>query len=84
VFDLLGQNRAISQNLTDTFFQTTQSLVLTRYFLLTFTYTLRSFKGGAAAGQTPAGNPDNENPRGRFRQNFPGGFPGGGFPRGGQ
>lgn len=41
VFDLLNQNAAVSQNLTDTYFQTTQSLALQRYFLLTFTYTLR-------------------------------------------
>ncbi|WP_266366750.1 outer membrane beta-barrel protein [Tellurirhabdus rosea] len=85
VFDLLGQNRAISQNLTDTYFQTTQSLVLQRYFMLTFTYTIRQFKGAAASNQNGENNQNEENQRGRFRGNFPGGGApggGGGFPRG--
>jgi len=78
VFDILGQNRAISQTLSDTYFQTTQSLVLRRYAMLTFTYNIRQFKGGAA-NAAPENAPE-ENQRNRFR----GGFPGGGMPGGGR
>ncbi|WP_234734336.1 TonB-dependent receptor [Tellurirhabdus bombi] len=79
VFDLLKQNSSISQNLTDTYFQTTQSLVLQRYFMLTFTYTLRQFKGGSR-NNNQEGENNRENFRERFRER--GGFPGGGRPGG--
>ncbi|WP_421830911.1 outer membrane beta-barrel protein [Larkinella sp.] len=51
VFDLLRQNARISQVLTDTYFQTSQSKLLQRYFLLTFTYTIRPLKKGNLSEQ---------------------------------
>ncbi|PWJ57907.1 carboxypeptidase-like protein [Dyadobacter jejuensis] len=43
VFDLLKQNVSIKRNIADTYVQDTQSNVLQRYFLLTFTYNIRRF-----------------------------------------
>lgn len=40
VNDLLNQNQAIGRNVGDNYIQDTRSLVLKRYFLLTFTYNL--------------------------------------------
>jgi len=48
VFDLLGQNQSISRNVTETYIEDVQNVVLQRYFMLTFTYNLRNF-GTAAA-----------------------------------
>jgi hypothetical protein len=48
VFDLLGQNRSIERNVTETYIEDEQNEVLRRYFMLTFTYNLRNF-GTAAA-----------------------------------
>ncbi|WP_345264605.1 outer membrane beta-barrel protein [Nibrella viscosa] len=45
-FDLLKQNTSINRSLTDTYVEDTRSLVLQRYFMMTFTYTLRQFKVG--------------------------------------
>lgn len=39
--DLLGQNKSVSRSVTDTYIDDTQNEVLTRYILVTFTYTLR-------------------------------------------
>ncbi|HEV7348628.1 outer membrane beta-barrel protein [Telluribacter sp.] len=47
VFDLLKQNVSIRRNVTDIFVEDVQSNVLQRYFMLTFTYNLRHFSGGA-------------------------------------
>lgn len=43
VFDLLHQNKSVSQSVTTTYFQETRSKVLTRYFMLTFTYKFQYF-----------------------------------------
>jgi hypothetical protein len=43
VFDLLNQNVSITRNVTENYVQDVQTKVLTRYFMLTFTYNLRSF-----------------------------------------
>ncbi len=48
VFDLLGQNTSIARTITETYAQDVISNVLQRYFMLTFTYNLRFFKGGAS------------------------------------
>jgi len=45
IFDLLNQNVSIKRTQTDNYIQQTQTRVLTRYALLTFTYNLRSFGG---------------------------------------
>lgn len=45
VFDLLNQNQAISRTFTDNYTQDTYTNVLQQYFMLTFTYNIRNFKG---------------------------------------
>lgn len=57
VFDLLKQNNSLSVSQTDTYVQNSQSLVLQRYFLLTFTYSLRQFKVSANPGRPQFGMP---------------------------
>lgn len=42
-FDLLKQNRSVVRNVTDTYLEDVRSRVLTRYFMLSFGYNLRSF-----------------------------------------
>lgn len=44
VFDLLGENQSINQNVTAAYLEEIQTQVLQRYFMLTFTYKLRKFK----------------------------------------
>ncbi|HYD21116.1 MAG TPA: TonB-dependent receptor [Flavipsychrobacter sp.] len=73
-YDILKQNQAISRNITETYFEDVRTQVLTRYFMLTLTYTLRNFKGGA-----PQQNPDAEQrERDRVRPDFPRGDRSGG------
>ena len=43
-FDLLNQNTNVSRTITETYTEDIRSNNLTRYFMLTFTYTLRAFK----------------------------------------
>ena len=52
VFDLLKQNQSITRNVTETYIEDLQNQVLTRYFMLTFSYNLRNF-GKPAARATP-------------------------------
>ncbi|WP_066838536.1 outer membrane beta-barrel protein [Rufibacter ruber] len=47
VNDVLGQNVSVSRTLSDAFVQDVQSTVLQRFFLLTFSYNIRSFNGAA-------------------------------------
>ncbi|WP_128548327.1 TonB-dependent receptor [Larkinella soli] len=44
VFDLLNQNNSISRTFSETYLEDNRSLVLKRYFMLTFTYNLRHYK----------------------------------------
>lgn len=46
VFDLLNQNNSINREVTQTFVEDTRTQVLNRYFMLTFTYTIRAYKTG--------------------------------------
>jgi len=46
VTDILGQNNSINRMVTDFYIQDTQSQVLTRYVMLTFSYNFRSFQEG--------------------------------------
>jgi hypothetical protein len=48
VFDLLNQNNSIQRTITQLYSEDVQTNVLQRYFMLTFTYNLRFFKGGAS------------------------------------
>ncbi len=43
-FDLLNQNNSISRSITESYVEDVRSMVLNRYFLLTFTYTIRNFR----------------------------------------
>lgn len=45
-FDLLKQNNSVSTTVSETYIENNLTNVLTRYFMLTFTYNLRSFTGG--------------------------------------
>jgi hypothetical protein len=45
VYDLLNQNKSISRTVEQNYIQDTRTQVLTRYFMLTFTYNLRKFAG---------------------------------------
>lgn len=47
-FDILGQNQSVIRNITETYLEDLENSILTRYFMLSFTYQLRSFKGGQA------------------------------------
>ena len=44
VFDLLKQNRSISQSVTATYLEETRTQVLQQFFMLKLTYQLRKFK----------------------------------------
>ncbi|SDL75514.1 Carboxypeptidase regulatory-like domain-containing protein [Siphonobacter aquaeclarae] len=47
IFDLLNQNNSISRNTTETYVEDNRTLVLKRYFMLTFTYNVRNFRSAA-------------------------------------
>jgi hypothetical protein len=51
VNDLLKQNISIQRNITDLFVEDVQSMVLQRYFMLTFTWNIRNFAGGNMSRQ---------------------------------
>lgn len=44
VFDILDQNNSISRNVTETYIEDEETTILRRYFLLTLSYNIRSFK----------------------------------------
>ncbi len=81
-FDVLKQNVAISSSASNGQFITSSSNNLTRYFMLTFTYNLRSFAGQQQQrGQQRGMFPEGMRPQGGG--NFGGGFGGGQQRRGG-
>jgi len=43
VFDILNQNKAIQRNITETYIEDTQSNILQRYYMLTFTYNIKKY-----------------------------------------
>ncbi len=45
-FDLLKQNNSVTTTVAETYIENNLTNVLTRYFMLTFTYNLRNFTGG--------------------------------------
>ena len=47
VYDLLKQNNNIQRNINEVYIQDVRSNVLQQYFMLTFTYNIRHFSGGA-------------------------------------
>jgi len=64
-FDLLNQNVSISRNVAENYIEDVQNMVLSRYFMVSFTYFLNKF----------GGNTKGENKGQRMR--IPGGGPGG-------
>lgn len=44
VFDIFDQNKNITRNITETYYEDSRANVLTRYFMLTVTYNLKFFK----------------------------------------
>ncbi len=70
VFDLLNQNKSITRSVTSSYVQDQTNTVLQQYFMLTFTYKLKTFGKGKAPG----------NDRGDENRHFggPGGPPFGG------
>jgi hypothetical protein len=67
VYDLLGQNNSVSRNVTEIYVEDTERLVLRRYVMLSFTYNLRHFRGGATMDDFDLGESDNNNRRRRRR-----------------
>jgi hypothetical protein len=47
-YDLLNQNRSITRNVTQTYFEDVRTNVLTRYVMFNLTYNLRSLNGNEA------------------------------------
>lgn len=43
-FDVLNQNNSITRNVTDIYTEDVETVVLNRYFMLSFTYTFKQFK----------------------------------------
>lgn len=82
VYDLLNQNVSITRNITQNYIQDVQNKVLTRYFMLTFTYNLRRFGDGKMPSFRGRGDggPDGG---GRGQGGGRGGFGGGRGGRGG-
>lgn len=56
VFDLLNQNQSLSRNVVGNTIQDISTVVLKRYFMISFTYNLRSFGAPAANMQRGPGN----------------------------
>ncbi|MGV3503810.1 MAG: outer membrane beta-barrel protein [Adhaeribacter sp.] len=82
VFDALGQNKGFRQNVGVESIEEVQSMVLQRYYMLTFTYNIRKFGNGSAAPAGPGDGRDRGNwNRGDGRRGD--GPPGGGYPGGG-
>ena len=69
VFDLLKQNQSITRTVYNGYIEDVQSVVLTQYFMLTFTYSLKNF--GKAA--KPSEKPDNKEEINRLIPRGPGG-----------
>ncbi len=84
-FDLLKQNNNIQVNNTAAYFETTQTNILQRYFMVMFTYNIRSFNGASRDDTAPSEErrPQGQRPGG-FGPPAGGGRPGGyGPPAGG-
>ncbi|WP_207497208.1 TonB-dependent receptor [Aridibaculum aurantiacum] len=55
VFDLLNMNQSLTRNVEQNFIEDVRTQVLTRYFLLSFTYNLRRFSGGGGGRPSMGG-----------------------------
>ncbi|WP_139925876.1 TonB-dependent receptor [Hymenobacter sp. DG01] len=81
-FDLLGQNNSIQRNITAAYTEDIQTNILQRYFMLMFTYNIRSFGGSGRPDALPGPGgprPDGQRPGGQRPGGFGGPPPGGGM-----
>ncbi|RRB06557.1 outer membrane beta-barrel protein [Larkinella rosea] len=62
VYDLLNQNRSVVRNVTETYTEETNSRILNRYFMLSFTYNLRKFGSGRQSQRTDRNGREERNP----------------------
>ena len=76
-FDLLAQNRAIQRNVTAAYVEDVQTTVLQRYFMLMFTYNIRSANMTVPTNQEGGAGGERRG-RGGFDGGGGGGRPGGG------
>lgn len=51
MYDILGQNNNVAQNFYDSYFEETNSNVLTRYAMLSFSYNIRKFRESKPDGE---------------------------------
>lgn len=77
-YDILGQNRSITPNTYDAYIERTTVNALQRYFMLTFSWNLRYFKGGATIKDMDSNRSNNFTPGGP--QGMPHGMMPGGQP----
>lgn len=56
VYDLLNQNQSISRSFTDIYTEDAMTNVLRQYFMLTFTYNIRNFKGKSSEQDFKSGD----------------------------
>ncbi len=72
-YDLLHQNKSLTQNVYDTYYEDVSSNVMKPYVMLTFTYDLRNFKGSQYQKQQ-------QQMQRHHWDGVPGGHPPGGMP----
>jgi hypothetical protein len=68
VFDALKENTGINRNIGSTYYEDVQSTVLQRYYMLTFSYSIRKFGPGQASPAGRAGNRRGKDNRGGFNE----------------
>jgi hypothetical protein len=76
VYDALNQNTSVNRTVTELYITDNRSNVLGRYYMLTFTYTFRSYKGAAPSNEGEGFRPRFDGiPHDRGSDRGPGGPP---------
>jgi hypothetical protein len=65
VYDILKQNNSIQRNIQPTYIEDVETRTLQRYFMLSFTYTIRQYNG---SGNSNGNNSNNPGDRGNREQ----------------